>query len=73
MTEHAHDPDDQEYIDYTEGVSFSGFPLAIGRMARRGAEHIRDDAEQSHLGTACMRLATRVETFVGDIVQRLHR
>ncbi len=72
MPEQPHTPETPEDREYLDGISFSGFPLAIGRMARRGAEHIQAEAEQSRLGAACMRLATRVETFVGDMVQRLH-
>jgi hypothetical protein len=72
MTDHLHDPEELEFKDFMEGMSLTGFPLALGRMARRGAEQIREETEQSRLGVACMRLATRVETFVGDMVQRLH-
>ena len=73
MTDHLHDPEEQEFRDFMEGMSLTGFPLAVGRMARRGAEQIREETEQSRLGQACMRLATRVETFLGDAIQRIHR
>jgi hypothetical protein len=72
MTDHQRDTEEQEFKDFMESMSLTGFPIAVGRMARRGAEQIRTETEQSRLGQACMRLATRVETFLGDTIQRIH-
>ena len=41
MTDHLHNPEEQEFTDFMEGMSLTGFLLALGCMARRGAEQIR--------------------------------